>query len=109
MCHLLVEVGALSRTSGPPLLLPCSVWIMSIPAARKAPMIFSTVRTNASAPGIIPNPICRHAYMINVASAKHGVRYGKWTHIDGFSEQIISPRSRSTVFGDGAASPRRRA
>ena len=29
-------------------------------------------------------------YMINVASAKHGVGYGEgWTHIDGFSEQVI--------------------
>lgn len=28
-------------------------------------------------------------YMINVASAKNGVGYGKWNHIDGFSEAII--------------------
>jgi uncharacterized protein with von Willebrand factor type A (vWA) domain len=33
----------------------------------------------------------RHgAYMINVASAKNGVGYGdSWTHLDGFSEQVI--------------------
>ena len=27
--------------------------------------------------------------MINVASARNGVGYGPWTHIDGFSEAII--------------------
>lgn len=30
-----------------------------------------------------------HGYMINVASAKNGVGYGKWTHIDGFSEAVF--------------------
>ena len=29
------------------------------------------------------------AYMINVASARNGVGYGKWVHIDGFSENVI--------------------
>lgn len=28
-------------------------------------------------------------YMINVASYKNGVGYGKWTHIDGWSESVI--------------------
>lgn len=28
-------------------------------------------------------------YMINVASAKNGVGYGPWVHIDGFSEQVL--------------------
>ena len=27
--------------------------------------------------------------MINVASARNGVGYGPWTHIDGFSEAVI--------------------
>jgi hypothetical protein len=27
--------------------------------------------------------------MINVASAKNGVGYGEWIHIDGFSESIF--------------------
>jgi hypothetical protein len=30
-----------------------------------------------------------HGYMINVASYKNGVGYGKWTHIDGWSEAVI--------------------
>ena len=28
-------------------------------------------------------------YVINVASCKNGVGYGKWTHIDGWSESVI--------------------
>lgn len=32
---------------------------------------------------------CKRAYMVNVASAKNGVGYGKWTHIDGFSEAVL--------------------
>jgi hypothetical protein len=31
----------------------------------------------------------RRGYMINVASARNGVGYGPWTHIDGFSEAVI--------------------
>ncbi len=37
----------------------------------------------------VPDPVARHAYMINVASARNGVGYGKWTHIDGFSEAVL--------------------
>lgn len=37
----------------------------------------------------VPDPIAKHAYMINVASAKNGVGYGRWTHIDGFSEGVL--------------------
>lgn len=36
----------------------------------------------------LPDPIAK-GYMINVASAQNGVGYGKWTHIDGFSEAVI--------------------
>lgn len=36
----------------------------------------------------VPDPQGK-GYMINVASAKNGVGYGKWTHIDGFSEAVI--------------------
>ena len=28
-------------------------------------------------------------YMINVASAKNGVGYGSWAHIDGWSEAVV--------------------
>jgi hypothetical protein len=37
----------------------------------------------------VPAPVTSKAYMINVASNKNGVGYGKWTHIDGFSESIF--------------------
>ncbi len=30
-----------------------------------------------------------NGYLINIASEKHGVGYGKWNHIDGWSEAII--------------------
>ncbi len=29
-------------------------------------------------------------YMVNVASAQNGVGYGPWTHIDGFSERVLT-------------------
>lgn len=38
----------------------------------------------------VPDPVAEHAYMINVASAKNGVGYGKWIHIDGFSEAVFN-------------------
>ena len=37
----------------------------------------------------VPDPVAKHAYMINVASNENGVGYGKWTHIDGFSEGVL--------------------
>ena len=37
----------------------------------------------------VPEPVAKKAYMINVASYKNGVGYGRWTHIDGFSEGVI--------------------
>jgi hypothetical protein len=36
----------------------------------------------------VPNPKGL-AYMINTASNKHGVGYGPWLHLDGFSEAIV--------------------
>lgn len=35
------------------------------------------------------DPVAKKAYMINVASARNGVGYGKWNHIDGFSEAVL--------------------
>lgn len=37
---------------------------------------------------IIPDPIAK-GYMVNVASAKNGVGYRQWVHIDGFSESVF--------------------
>lgn len=36
-----------------------------------------------------PDPVARQAYMINVASYQHGIGYGAWTHLDGFSENVL--------------------
>lgn len=36
----------------------------------------------------VPNPVAR-GYLINVASAKNGVGYGPWVHIDGWSESVV--------------------
>ena len=37
----------------------------------------------------VPDPAARHAYLVNVASNRNGVGYGRWTHIDGFSESVL--------------------
>jgi hypothetical protein len=37
----------------------------------------------------VPDPTAAKAYMVNVASARNGVGYGRWTHLDGFSEQVL--------------------
>lgn len=39
--------------------------------------------------GRVPDPVAAKAYMINVASSKNGVGYGKWRHVDGFSEGVL--------------------
>jgi hypothetical protein len=38
----------------------------------------------------VPDPRAAKAYMVNVASHRNGVGYGKWTHIDGFSEAVLT-------------------
>lgn len=47
------------------------------------------VITDEQSHDFVPNPMFEKAYMINVASNKNGVGYGKWTHIDGWSEAIV--------------------
>jgi 60 kDa SS-A/Ro ribonucleoprotein len=37
----------------------------------------------------VPEPAAERAYMINVAAYQNGVGYGRWTHIDGFSEGAL--------------------
>ena len=46
------------------------------------------VITDEQSHGAVPDPIGR-GYMINVASARNGVGYYSWTHLDGFSENIV--------------------
>lgn len=47
------------------------------------------VITDEQSHDVVPNPVVPLAYMINVASNRNGVGYGKWIHIDGFSESVI--------------------
>ena len=47
------------------------------------------VVTDEQANKPVPDPVVKRAYMINVASAKNGVGYGAWTHIDGFFENVL--------------------
>ena len=46
------------------------------------------VITDEQAHDSVPAPNGR-GYVINVASYKNGVGYGKWTHIDGWSESVV--------------------
>jgi len=46
------------------------------------------VITDEQAHDTVPNPKGL-GYMINVASFKNGIGYGKWMHIDGWSEAVI--------------------
>lgn len=46
------------------------------------------VITDEQAHDTVPAPKGK-AYVINVASYKNGVGYGKWTHIDGWSESVV--------------------
>ena len=46
------------------------------------------VITDEQAHDNVPRPKGK-GYVINVASYKNGVGYGKWTHIDGWSESVL--------------------
>jgi 60 kDa SS-A/Ro ribonucleoprotein len=46
------------------------------------------VITDEQAHDTVPAPKGK-GYVINVASNKNGVGYGKWTHIDGWSESVV--------------------
>jgi 60 kDa SS-A/Ro ribonucleoprotein len=47
------------------------------------------VVTDEQSHDAVPNPAAAKAYMVNVASARNGVGYGRWTHVDGFSESVL--------------------
>lgn len=56
---------------------------------QKIPHDRLVVITDEQSRNRVPDPVAKQAYMINVASAQRGVGYGKWTHIDGFSEAVL--------------------
>jgi hypothetical protein len=47
------------------------------------------VITDEQSSSRVPDPNFDKAYMINVAAYKNGVGYGKWNHIDGWSESVV--------------------
>ncbi|HME57776.1 MAG TPA: hypothetical protein VKF63_05515, partial [Terracidiphilus sp.] len=42
-------------------------------------------------------------YVINVASNRNGVGYGKWTHIDGWSEAVVEYIAELEAAGSDSA------
>ncbi len=54
----------------------------------KHPKAKIVVVTDEQSADVVPSPKAG-GYMINVASYQNGVGYGKWTHIDGFSEGVV--------------------
>lgn len=56
---------------------------------RKVPKDRLIVITDEQAHDDALDPACSNAYLINVASYKNGVGYGRWTHLDGFSEAVL--------------------
>lgn len=68
----------------------CSTYLgAAVTAINKMPHDRLIVITDEQSHDCVPDPVAKRAYMINVASARNGVGYGKWTHIDGFSEAVI--------------------
>lgn len=49
-------------------------------------IIIITDEQSATGPG---KPLTDKAYIINVATYKNGIGYGEWTHISGFSENVV--------------------
>jgi 60 kDa SS-A/Ro ribonucleoprotein len=47
------------------------------------------VITDEQSHDAVPEPVAERAILINVASARNGVGYGRWLHLDGFSEQVL--------------------
>lgn len=45
--------------------------------------------TEGTATSVSPAPLTEKAYMVNVATHRNGVGYGKWRQIDGWSEAIV--------------------
>lgn len=62
---------------------------MAIQSINSVPHDRLIVITDEQSHDSVPDPVAKRAYMINVASNKNGVGYGRWIHIDGFSEAVI--------------------
>ena len=60
----------------------------SIQRLNQEPLDRLIVITDEQSHDRVPNPTTK-GYLINVANNQHGVGYGPWVHIDGWSEAII--------------------
>lgn len=47
------------------------------------------VITDEQSQSHVGDPLHERSYLINVASNQNGIGYGKWVHIDGFSESVL--------------------
>lgn len=54
----------------------------------KAPHERLIIITDEQSQDRVPDPV-KNGYIINVASYENGVGYGRWVHIDGFSEAVL--------------------
>ncbi len=61
------------------------------------------VVTDEQSHDVVPDPVAARAYMVNVASARNGVGYGRWTHLDGFSEAVLRFIGEHEALVEGTA------
>lgn len=47
----------------------------------------------------VPPPVGQHNYIVNVGTEKNGVGYGKWLHIDGFSQSVVQYINAAELAG----------
>ena len=64
-------------------------WAVEYCTTRETPFDRLIVLTDEQSQDAVGSPHTPNGYMINVASAKNGVGYGAWTHIDGWSEAVL--------------------
>ena len=62
---------------------------MAVQAMNEMPHDRLIVITDEQSHDPVPDPVAPRSYLINVASTTHGIGYGKWTHVDGFSENVL--------------------
>jgi hypothetical protein len=56
------------------------------------------VITDEQSSSRVPEPKFTKSYMINIAAYKNGVGYGKWNHIDGWSEAVVDYIQATELF-----------
>jgi 60 kDa SS-A/Ro ribonucleoprotein len=59
-----------------------AIWAVGSPPARDRLIVITDEQSHDPVPQM-------KGYMINVASNKNGVGYGRWLHIDGWSDKVL--------------------